>query len=246
MPIHRLSTKASERFAEIPEFSMGIQIGTIGDTLALILGAQIAIEVTDAGQEAWGKAVSKLLEETAQAEDFAVNCLDWTKNLDTIEPKPAESQSLAILSKQQLTAVVAFVMPTAPFVPSPPTSPTYVYGHLPFIGCTSAKDRFLRFEPWPTSRRLNLSAKTVSAGTYAAPFSERHLVPNGFAAIGRYALPNLLPACTVWEIVPPSGTRLAVGTSVPLYGQAGGGAEVCFQTHTSGVSISSLPTLPVV
>jgi hypothetical protein len=53
---------------------------------------------------------------------------------------------------------------------------------------------------------------------YGFPASELNFVPTGFAAVGRYALPDLPPACR----------RCEIGACLPLYGQAGGGVEVMF------------------
>jgi hypothetical protein len=69
--------------------------------------------------------------------------------------------------------------------------------------------------------------------------------PTGFAAVGRYALPNLVPACCRWQFSPPAGTIVDCGASVPLYGQAGGGVEVRLQKQiTAAGAIPNPIVLP--
>jgi hypothetical protein len=117
-------------------------------------------------------------------------------------------------------------------VPAPPAPPTHIYGHLCFTRTSEPNDVFYRFEPWPKSYRIDPSKREISPGTYACPASEQPFVPTGFAAVGRYALPNIAPACFRWEIQPNAKTKFACGASVPLYGQSGGGVEVCFLNRT--------------
>jgi hypothetical protein len=128
-----------------------------------------------------------------------------------------------------LSMIAAYTLPLPPTAPPPPPRPLVVFGHLPFSGSTGVGESYFRFEPWPTSRRINQpTSGGVLAGTYTVPRSELPFLPTGFAAVARCALPNLLPACFKWELQPPSNTPFRCGASVPLYGQAGGGVEVEF------------------
>lgn len=113
-------------------------------------------------------------------------------------------------------------------LPSPPPPPPSVYGHLPFKAKTLADTVIYRWEAYPTSRRINIAAKTIAKDTYAAPASEVPFAPTGFAAVARFALPNLMPACYHYELQPDANTDIECGASVPLYGQSGGGVEVKF------------------
>jgi hypothetical protein len=73
------------------------------------------------------------------------------------------------------------------------------------------------------------------------------MVPSGFSAVGRFALPSLLPAIWRREIVPPLGTTYLCGAVVPMYGQAGGGVEVKFDNGAAAGSAhlraASIPEL---
>ncbi len=117
-------------------------------------------------------------------------------------------------------------------IPLPPTlpRPSWIYGRLPFSTTTYPETIIYRWEAFPTSRRINRTANppTIAADTYASPASEVPFALTGFAALARFALPNLLPACFRWELQPVAGTKLECGASVPLYGQSGGGVEVKF------------------
>jgi hypothetical protein len=124
--------------------------------------------------------------------------------------------------------VMGFILNPPGYLPPAPWRPAYVYGHLPFTGITQAGDIFYRCEHWAMSRRVRHATNDILAGTYGFPASELPFVPTGFAAVGRYALPDLPPACRRYQISPPPGYTLQCGACVPLYGQAGGGVEVMF------------------
>lgn len=104
------------------------------------------------------------------------------------------------------------------------------YGHLPFRKVTATDhERFVRFTLFPTDRRVDPDTGEVLPGTFAAPASEERVVHGGFAAVGRFALPSLHPAVWRRDIIPPANTPYMAGAVVPMFGQAGGGAEVMQQ-----------------
>lgn len=121
-------------------------------------------------------------------------------------------------------------------LPPPPIRPSMIYGHLPFKVKTNNQTMIYRWEAFPTSRRILRNAVkdggTIAVDTYAAPSSEVPFAMTGFAAVARFALPNLLPACFRWELQ-PNPCDLECGASVPLYGQSGGGVEVKFTALTT-------------
>lgn len=89
---------------------------------------------------------------------------------------------------------------------------------------------FHRFSAFNPDRRVNPKTGDFLPGTYATPESEVPFVPSGFAAVGRFALPNNLPASHHYVIEAPAGTTVAFGTVAPAFGQAGGGVEAYFQS----------------
>ena len=54
-------------------------------------------------------------------------------------------------------------------------------------------------------------------------------LPDGFAVVGRLALPNISPASHHFEINAATGTDVAFGTVAPAFGQAGGEVEAFFR-----------------
>ena len=119
-------------------------------------------------------------------------------------------------------------------IPLPPTlpRPSWIYGHLPFSTTTLPETIIYRWEAFPTSRRINRTANppTIAADTYASPASEIPFALTGFAALARFALPNLLPACFRWELQPVAGTRSS-NAAHPFHfmvsREAESGSEIC-------------------
>ncbi len=102
---------------------------------------------------------------------------------------------------------------------------------------------FYRFSAFYPDRRINQKTGDVLPGTYATTESEVPFVPSGFAAVGRFALPNNQPASYRYEIEAPKGVTVSFGTVAPAFGQAGGGVEAYFHDGFTNQRIpSSSPT----
>lgn len=91
---------------------------------------------------------------------------------------------------------------------------------------TKSNEIFFRLSAFPNDHRVLNGI--VQKGTYATTVTDIDMVPNGFAAVGRYALPNPASAKYVNVILPPENTDIVVCTVKPAYNQAGGGVEVYF------------------
>jgi len=254
----KLSDTQRGIFDQSSEAGMGLHLARIGDELGFILSGLVLMfaEAND--------------REGQQESDALANQLWFGPNVrkfgrEGVAPRSAEATQQEIQAEEALIEAlhdaplnVRYVSPTDPFVmgfilnppgylPPAPPRPGYIYGHLPFSGVTQSGDVFYRCEHWATSRRVRVWSTTndILAGTYGFPKSELNFVPTGFAAVGRYALPDLPPACRRYEITPPAGYTLQCGACVPLYGQAGGGVEVMFPTtFTNAVSLPSPAVLP--
>ena len=92
---------------------------------------------------------------------------------------------------------------------------------------TERFEGFARVSAFAEDPRIGDDGK-VAPGTYATTVEDMRLVPSGFAAAGRYALPNPASARYVYLIVPGVGHKLDGGTVRPANSQAGGGVEVLF------------------
>jgi len=234
MRLYRLDDATVEWLARQPETFMGVQVATLQDArsgeLIFILGGQIALRLGEEADEASENLIGEpwYSPSVKSNEGRSALFLSWRQKLESLPA--ATPNSLSILSRSGFT-----LHPGGIFPPAPPVPPR-LYGHLPFVGATDPSDVFYRWEPWPTSRRVNPVTLDVARDTYTAPRSETPFAPTGFAAVGRFALPNLAPACFRWELQPPAGTKFRCGASVPLYGQAGGGVEAAFPSgfHNAG------------
>jgi hypothetical protein len=248
MRLYRIREEHEEWLANKPETSMGLHVlaGERYDSYdwIIILGGQVAIfarellprhgkfEPIDYLEEPWLRQDSRGLE-TDRSHLFE----EWFRTLRMLDHS---------LENDRIISSMEFkLFPIGPF-PNPPQPGQWTYGHLPFIGLTGTSDVYYRWEPWPSSKRINQATGMVAPGTFTAPLSEIPFMPTGFSAVARLALPGLLPACFRWELKPPPNTSTRCGASVPLYGQSGGGVEVAFQGGFHNVGPIANPViLPV-
>ena len=222
--------------ARQPESAMGVQMILIESSsarrqLVQVVGGQVIYHPSgrddDLGIEPW------MLSGDRQNREAAFR--DWLGSLPLSDVSLREGSVIALRS---------VINPSGPF-PQPPDPPPVIFGHLPYVGTCGAGQVFYRWEPFPTSRRIDPLSGIIAPGTFTAPASEVSFVASGFGAVGRYALPNLSPACWRWELRAPAGTLFRCGASVPLYGQAGGGVEAEFpQGFTNVGPIANAFILP--
>jgi hypothetical protein len=235
MLLLKLSATQIGMFDEAPEAGMGMHFARIDDALGFVLSGRVLLLPYTNGREGQSQsdALSKRLWFDAETRGRRAETLAPASEAEISE----ESTLIARLADAPLSTryanatdplVMCFILNPPGYLPSAPWRPAYVYGHLPFTGITQAGDVFYRCEHWAMSRRVRHTTNDILAGTYGFPASELPFVPTGFAAVGRYALPDLPPACRRYEISPPPGYTLQCGACVPLYGQAGGGVEVMF------------------
>jgi len=95
------------------------------------------------------------------------------------------------------------------------------------ISSTKGIQAYFRMSAFKNDRRIG-SAGDFLPGTYATTFNDIRLIPSGYAAVGRYALPNPNSAKYMFSLVTKTAPAY-VGTAVPNFGQAGGGVEVYFK-----------------
>nr|WP_321439585.1 hypothetical protein [uncultured Hyphomonas sp.] len=233
MTIRKLSSDAQAMFAELPEVDMGLQICTTDDNsdaehlYSIVVACKIVITFDKQFEEDLGSLRGLLGESLgSEGERYADRLLDWTDGLEEAEKLGSvdKGESLFALRYLHLGPLRGF--------PKPPPRPSWIYGHLPFRGICGSEDVYYRYEQYPTSLRIDRTGTkhhVTGVDTYAAPQSELFFTPTGLSAVGRFALPSLLPACWRYELRPAAGTIIRSGASVPLYGQSGGAVEVCFE-----------------
>lgn len=245
MRLFRIDERDQSLLLGFPETSMGIQVLAEPETPLLewliVLGGQVALFSSDLflGAEV-SEPLSYLDEPWLRRDERGLDSdrealfREW---LDMLEPVENSIEGRQIIPSVQFRH-----FPIGPF-PQPPQPNSWTYGHLPFIGVTGTDDVFYRWEPWPTSRRIDQKTGRVAAGTFTAPMSELQFMPTGFSAVARLALPGLLPACYRWELRPPSFTHTRCGACVPMFGQSGGGVEVAFQNGFTNVGPVANPVV---
>jgi hypothetical protein len=113
----------------------------------------------------------------------------------------------------------------------------------PFLRSARSSDYMFRFSILRNDPRIG-SQGELTAGTYATTSSEVGFVLNGLAAVGRYALPALLPRCHRFKISPPDGIEIKIGACQPNFGQAGGGVEIEFTMPLPAGSVSFDGAIP--
>ena len=212
MPFLKLSDEQIAKFGEIAEFAMDVHLVSVMDTIGAVIGCSVLL-VSD----------QKAVEQSAELLGGPV-----LQDKERFEEWRISLEKAPIMKPMSQPLVARMIVNLGGYLPPVPPRPAVVYGHLPFSGATQANDVVYRCECWPTSRKINVTTGVVAPDTFTFPPSELQFVPTGFAAVGRYALPSLPPACNRYELHPPANTPMRCGASVPLYGQAGGGVEVLF------------------
>lgn len=243
MTIYRLTKEQQSRFGAEPEIYAAVQVGVIEhethSEVCLVVGCQVALvfddkldaDLRDFWDSTWGALQPGI---STQARRLTVISL-YDKWLNP--PSPLRAAKLNPLDVDRSSIALAMILTGKPIPPAPPTrpglrprtttTPPPAYGHLPFSVVTRHRETFYRYEPWPTSLKINRVSGSYDKDTFANPSSELRMNPTGFAAVARNALPSLFPAVFVWKLE-PDPVRVACGAVVPMFGQAGGGVEVCF------------------
>ena len=113
----------------------------------------------------------------------------------------------------------------------------------PFPLATRSQENFVRFSAFQNDRRVRPD-RSLLPGSYVTSERDANFSPSGFAAVGRYALPNILPAIFRFDIMVPKGTPGLVGTVSPAFGQAGGGVEIELTKGAPPNSVKGPSTTP--
>jgi hypothetical protein len=218
MPIFRLSEDSEAAVRNEPETGMGFQIvfaqtneGHSGRFLVLesllLIPAERRDVLLDALQELAAVAADVDIEEVSgETVTFRIPPVV----METRLPNPAVDQNLP--------AAVASAYNQAP-----------IFSKTALVLERRKSDplAFVRFSARRRDPRVTLGSGDFAPGTYAVPWSELPMVPSGFAAVGRYALPNPFAARYAYPIV-TSTTPHLIGAAAPNFAQAGGGVEVLF------------------
>ena len=227
-----LSSDSVSALVGLPETGMGFQLlsGRIRDSdgLMLVLNSELAYDISELDLVS-GSDPGAIFSNSARVIEAIVRA-------PILVGRP-EPHSFALLA----TRVTSGATPPVAPPPGSPTAGIAVPSTLVKSYVLSAHRVFHRFSAFNPDRRVNPNTGDFVAGIYAAPESEVPFVPTGFAAVGRFALPNVQPASHHYVIEAPSGTSVTFGTVAPAFGQAGGGVEVLF---TAAVKNNAVPPTP--
>lgn len=222
MPTTIISETDQELLAQLPETGMGYQFLKLpSDNYLLVIATSVAVVF---------RTRADLFEQLANLGPFQ-GPNDWQSSRDQLVDR--WSISAEMLIDREDPAVVN-ILRAGPRRQGRSKSIELIHD-VP----TLAEPRmFFRFSALPTDPRIG-SDGSFTAGTYATTFNDLRLVPSGLAAVGRYALPSPQSARFCFSIVTNSPHKL--GTSLPNFGQAGGGVEVKFHNGAMRLPQSGHP-----
>jgi hypothetical protein len=221
-----IDDKGAEELLRLPETGMGFQL----------------VDATF-----WGVQKELLVFNAAIALDLSVLNLERPIGVDVAALLRNEARIVAALNSA-ITTMVAAPGPRnfrlrASRIGSVPASSTAVTPSALVKHVTLSTVRaFHRFSAFSPDRRVDPKTGDFLPGTYAAPSSEVPFVPTGFAAVGRFALPNTAPASHHYVMQAAAGTVVSFGTVAPAFSQAGGGVEAFFPTGATNQPPSAAPS----
>jgi hypothetical protein len=212
-----LSESSVSQLLALPETGMGFQLvsGSLHGRTALfiVFNAELAFDLSNV----------EFLTGTDPATMLAnsIRVLSAMRRASTPLIARLEPHSFALLESRVATNPVP---PSVPASGSPAIVPPSSLVKNTVLSANRVFHRYAAFNP---DRRVNSVTGDFAPGTYAVPESEVAFIPTGFAAVGRLALPNLLPASHHYIVEAPSGIPVSFGTVAPAFGQAGAVSNLC-------------------
>lgn len=218
MALLRVTSDSTEKLLEQPETGMGYQIIYDRGIRYLVFNSLIALPFSDYKSNRIDSRDVEYLSGNPDLDELPA----W---LELISFSNEAETCVSILDKQINSSDPGITLPDV--VSGPPA------------WLAKVPRSYYRFSPFHKDRRIDPNGD-FRPGTYATTFNDLAFVPSGFAAVGRYALPNPASACQVFQIVtwdPPT----YMGTATPNFGQAGGGVEVLFKNGARPSPAASFP-----
>lgn len=206
MKLYRVLESDQKTLLALAESGIGYQVVRTELGLTIILNAFIAYAYTERQQDQLTEDIYGYLDGSLKDDDF--------KRLPTQSLAPGTKLAFASFSLQTTPSNAPFAMATN--VVSPPAA----------LIATGYPVPYYRFSAFSNDKRISPNGDFLP-GTYATTHAEFPHVPSGFAAVGRFALPNPASARYVYVVHTYERPTL-MGTAAPNFGQAGGGVEVYF------------------
>jgi hypothetical protein len=218
--------KNPQAFDETPELGMGYHFGKVHSSGAgvIVLNALFALgpeEIMDAKTTRDLLLFEELFKSTFSEIDFTSKDKDlWADDVQKI------ASCSEILPSDDITLFEKYFHELVSNMKRYKSSPK-LHGSPPYPLRTRNGHDFVRFTSFRRDRRL-LPDGSLRPGTYVTSANDGNHVPSGFAAVGRYALPNPVPAINRFHIAITGSVSGQMGTVSPAFGQAGGGVEIEF------------------
>jgi hypothetical protein len=214
-----------EHIVTYPEDGMGFQLfdasweledRSAGSGWCLILGGLYLLPLFETGgRYAWIGDFSRTPSQFGVSRD---------EKIQRVKVRDLEVKSASKLPLQKKLSYSGLSLAPPPGLVGVPS----VVLPMHFSRTANGVEAFYRFSAFANDKRVDSKTGHFAPDTYAAPYSEIPLVPSGYAAVGRYALPSFFPCCYVFRNLPVIGTPVEIGAVQPNFGQAGGGVEVLF------------------
>ena len=228
---YNLSNTATTSLVALPESGMGFQIVTTRTPrpmMLLVLYGRLAFDISDV-QLSTGRRYEDRL-------DNGFRIMEAITRIKSTVVSLSEPTSFTLV-ESRIADPAGLVHPG--MVPSTGASSTPPSTLIKTYTLTSPRT-FHRYSAYMPDRRVD-SKGSFQPGTYATPDSEVPFVPTGFAAVGRFALPNVDPASHHYVAMAGSGTVVSFGTVAPAYGQSGGGVEAYFPSGFTNIAATPTP-----
>lgn len=219
MKLYRITEVDEKRLLAMPESGMGYQILVHPGDYLLVLNASVVVKFSEYQRGTFDDTNFDILT------GDPVN--DKIRTLDPLQIEANDRLAFHDFLASEYPPVVPLVASKKVITPSA-------------LSLTTGRPySYYRFCSFHKDKRVDALGNFMP-GTYATTFADLHFVPSGFAAVGRYALPNPASARYVFQIVSWDKPTL-MGAATPNYGQAGGGVEVYFRNGARNSPGCSFP-----
>jgi hypothetical protein len=214
MPFSRVGIDTESRLLSVPESGMGYQIIRYRTAFWLIFNATLIIPFDEFQERRFTQEDYSLLSGDPDAQS--------NPRLEPFEIQDGFSIAFSVLDREYRDTSLNLVFnDTAISPPDTVISPKRPHSYY-------------RFSAYNRDKRVAPDGSFIP-GTYATTYNDMHFVPSGFAAVGRYALPNPASAQFVFPILTRDQPTL-MSTATPNFGQAGGGVEVLFNNRAMNLT----------
>jgi hypothetical protein len=207
MPLNRITTNTEARLLRLPESGMGFQVVRYRRNFLVVFNTVVVIPLDELRERRFSP--DDYFSLSGNPDSLVIS------QLESLDMQDDFSLAFSFLDREYRDTSTGLAFSEAAI--SPPDS--VISSKRPYS--------YYRFSAFYKDKRIADDGSFLP-DTYATTYNDLHFVPSGFAAVGRYALPNPASAQYVFPILTFDRPTL-MGTATPSFGQSGGGVEVLFQ-----------------